>query len=240
MIRQPFLEPTFTEQGGHVIQRIEEVGGAGGHAPDPPIGAPEKERIYEVVLAQVEDYCRRRFIPLAQASAIFAILGTRHLASCGIAAHIQAGTMWWPRVPEEFIEKEASSYIGFEWKPEREKVSGSLLRAWAVLPATHEYVDFSTGQLVALARVVGLRWTGPRPPAFLWARREAWPKNVAYQSALPAIRTLLRFVVDEFGEKAARELVRPWDGPPPVGEGVHFITWEDVAPNRGHRGGDAK
>jgi hypothetical protein len=103
-------------------------------------------------------------------------------------AVIQAGSLQWPRVRREEDDGIINTHFAYEWSPHTQASQvamavGNLpeMHVWVGILDTQEIVDFTTRHLKASAQALGMGWTAPDPPAYLWCPASATPDWVVYR-----------------------------------------------------------
>lgn len=158
----------------------------------------EKRDIYHEVRAQLRNwYPEER----EHGSCFYwAHAGWRVLTEYGFDVLFQAGSMSWPMVPKDRWFSEAITHFSYLWSPESERSQQAMaigkmpeIHIWLALPQRLEIVDFSTGTLPLAAETQQqFKWTGPRPPDFLWTTFDRLPEGVFYKADKEATLYLLR------------------------------------------------
>lgn len=133
--------------------------------------------------------------------------GWKVMTDHGFDVLFQAGSLSWPMVPREEWITNPITHFSYVWSPETPQ-SQTMLKAgklpeihvWLALPQRMELVDFSTGTLPTHAQANHelARWTGPKPPDFLWCRFADIPEGVFYDVNRDATKLLLRKIATDF------------------------------------------
>lgn len=88
---------------------------------------------------------------------------------------LQAGTINWPRMKPEEDDGEIGTHFSFEWQGPNERnedlVMGGILpemHVWLAHRRPDTIIDLSTNSFKERAELMGLSWTAPEPPPYLW------------------------------------------------------------------------
>lgn len=107
-------------------------------------------------------------------------------AHYNVGAELVAGTMSWRAVAEEDDDGRSPTHFSYVWEPDHPLSQAALERGllpemhvWVTIPATGEIIDLSTRYFANRAtRFMGIRWTAPKPPPYLWSA--TLPEGVLY------------------------------------------------------------
>lgn len=109
---------------------------------------------------------------------------------------VQAGSLQWPSLAED--DGVSPTHFAYMWEPDSETTlvrvaAGQMpeVHCWVALPDDGELVDLSTKYLPAQAARLGVPWTAPPPPDYLWATAAEVPEGVLYAPDPGAIRWML-------------------------------------------------
>jgi hypothetical protein len=111
---------------------------------------------------------------------LWTLHGLRRLQELDVRVILQAGTAYWPRVPDPAnTPEDVQTHFGYEWSPDesisnRAILAGMLpeMHTWLAIPETQEMIDFSTGTWPVACNFTLGPWTGDDPPDYLWATNE--------------------------------------------------------------------
>ncbi len=118
----------------------------------------------------------------------WADLTVKILRSYGIDAQIQAGSAFWPCLPDGL-----TTYgFKFEWNKQtyQKIIEGGLpeIHVWAATTNPPAVIDPVTFNFKLHAIQNGYEWRAPDPPDYIWIEPGAeWPKGVSYMPDIQAI-----------------------------------------------------
>jgi hypothetical protein len=113
----------------------------------------------------------------------------------GVRLLLQAGSMHWRAVPEELDDGISPTHFAYVWGSTRTMAHQFVARhrhlpeihVWAVDPVRRELIDASTyGFPTACEQTAGMKWRGPKPPDFLWAKGDSLPDGASYEPNMEA------------------------------------------------------
>ena len=106
----------------------------------------------------------------------------------GYRAVIQAGSLQWPRIRREEDDGVMNTHFAYEWTPHAPESAFSValgnlpeMHVWVGLVDRQEIVDFTTRHLKAAALTLGMAWTAPDPPPYVWCLANETPDWVVYR-----------------------------------------------------------
>ncbi len=148
--------------------------------------APKLQRqIFKATRDHVRTWCGQQ----QNVCLYWAYFGQLELIRHGLRPSIQAGSVYWLRVPEEkWKAGHPTSHFSMVWTAPTAR-TGSVFFDAGILPEMHvwlgicgtrkcrvlpqyqqEMVDLTSGVAPDMCRAMGMEWTGPEPPRFLWGR----------------------------------------------------------------------
>jgi hypothetical protein len=102
-------------------------------------------------------------------------------------AVIQAGSLQWPRLRREDDDGVVDTHFSYMWSPLTPQsvvsmAAGNLpeMHVWVGMPDEQILIDFTTKFLTLAAAKLGMAWTAPEPPKYLWTSARALPDRVVY------------------------------------------------------------
>ena len=104
----------------------------------------------------------------------------------GIRLVLQAGSVFWERMPGWLDDGVSPTHFGYQWSLEEARANIAMERfpeihVWAGDPVRQDVVDASAGDFPAQCRaILDMDWPGMKPPPFLWASAEGIPKGACY------------------------------------------------------------
>jgi hypothetical protein len=147
-----------------------------------------------IIVAEARKLVKRTFPTLpTRAGCLYhawaaCIVGKQH----GHRFLLQAGSAYWPCVAPEFDDGTSHNAFGYEF--DRVAAAGATglgilpeIHVWACDPMAAEVIDLTTGEWPEQAKALtGMVWSAPRPPDYLWARPDEFPKGVTYRATKDA------------------------------------------------------
>jgi hypothetical protein len=154
----------------------------------------------------------------AAACLYYALAAAEALAARGERPVLQAGTHLWRCVASADDDGVSPTHVGYVWDPSDAASAAALelglmpeMHVWVALPDRREVVDLTTRHLPERARRLGLRWTEPQPPDYLWAGVADLPDGARLLPDGRAVAWVLRNM-ERAGADRARVL--SWGLPP--------------------------
>lgn len=105
----------------------------------------------------------------------------------GYRATIQAGSLQWPRIKPEEDDGVSNTHFAYMWTPGAYESAMSVMmgnlpemHCWVGIVDQQEIVDFTTRHLKTAASALGMAWTAPDPPRYLWCPAKETPHWVCY------------------------------------------------------------
>jgi len=106
----------------------------------------------------------------------------------GYQAVIQAGSLQWPRIRKTEDDGFTNTHFAYEWSPQEPASALSVafgnlpeMHVWVGIVDTQEIVDFAVRHLKEAAAELGMSWTAPNPPRYLWCPAKQPPDWVLYR-----------------------------------------------------------
>jgi hypothetical protein len=154
------------------------------------------------IVKQIE--ARIADLPPGPGSCLFyanAVAGVLHRHGRNVV--LQAGSLQWPRLKPEENDGQVATHFAYMWSPTTPESIASIfhgnlpeMHVWCGEPETQILIDFSTRNFTMAAAKLGLAWTAPEPPKYLWTSVATLPPGVVYrpirEATLLACRVLQR------------------------------------------------
>lgn len=149
-------------------------------------------------------------MPIGATCLYHAVFAVEAIRARGVRAILQAGSTSWRCVPDHLDDGVAPNAFSYMWDPEAARhvfEAGGMpeMHVWAATPRPLAIVDLTTGYFPDQAqRLLGLPWTAPRPPPFVWGEP---PPGCRYEPHEAAVRVALMLAVQVIGVDRVRRLV---------------------------------